>query len=437
MNATSVSRRGLRTLAQDSAAKGFLLELLCSLALFAIFQVVYVSIEYPIFSYVGYTLNVNRSDVLLGWLIYLAAFLGIYSQKDSMSNIFLYVYLYLSVAPCIVIYMYADTALWMVAYQLLFLLLIRVMVLVLDTVCHRRVVFSKKRLELASSKLLWLVVLAFFAFMLLQNGLPNISDILFENVSEVRANYEASLVIVLLQNLMCKILIPLMISAAFEKKKWGLFALACIVQVYIYSVTGFKTFLLIPVLIIGTKFLRTKSFKRLIVWGLPLAMGGALVLFLLIRNNMFAAIVFNRLVFLPAKIKECYFDFFSQNDFVYFTQSSLASIFGIESNYQRDVVFLIGEKYFNSPDMWTNCGFLADAYANWGMMGGFLMSLLLAFELHLLNNAVHTPAKNYASAIFLIFFIGLNDGGLISVSVSGGFLLAILLIYVTRAGEYE
>jgi hypothetical protein len=195
--------------------------------------------------------------------------------------------------------------------------------------------------------------------------------------------------------------------------------------------------LLIPVLIIGTKFLRTKSFKRLIVWGLPLAMGGALVLFLLIRNNMFAAIVFNRLVFLPAKIKECYFDFFSQNDFVYFTQSSLASIFGIESNYQRDVVFLIGEKYFNSPDMWTNCGFLADAYANWGMMGGFLMSLLLAFELHLLNNAVHTPAKNYATAIFLIFFIGLNDGGLISVSVSGGFLLAILLIYVTRAGEYE
>jgi hypothetical protein len=86
--------------------------------------------------------------------------------------------------------------------------------------------------------------------MFLQNGIPNIKDVLFENISEVRANYEASLIVVLLQNLICKILLPLMISAAFERKRWGLFALACIIQVYIYSVTGFKTFLLIPVLII-------------------------------------------------------------------------------------------------------------------------------------------------------------------------------------------
>ena len=64
------------------------------------------------------------------------------------------------------------------------------------------------------------------------------------------------------------------------------------------------------------------------------------------------------------------------------------------------------------------------------------MSLVLAIELYLLNIAIKNPMKNSASVMFLIFFIALNDGGLISVSISGGFLFAILLVYLTKTGEH-
>ena len=115
-------------------------------------------------------------------------------------------------------------------------------------------------------------------------------------------------------------------------------------------------------LVLGAKFLRGKSMKKILMFGLLAALAASFVVFFIIRNNMFAAIVFNRLLFLPAKIKFAYFDFFSTNEYIYFSQSSIASILGIPSNYPINVMYLIGGEYFNDSGMWTNTGFLADAY---------------------------------------------------------------------------
>ena len=428
MPRTNALKRELHTHAADAAREDFLFELFFFFVLFVTLQILYVWVEYPLFSYVGYDLHYDWFEIAVGTAISLAGFASIYSPRDGIAAVFLYVYYYISVLPSIVLYMYGKTAFWMVAYQLGFLLLIRALLVVLALCFPARAPRGKGGVEVAQSRVLRVFVLLFFAYMLLQNGVPDLRAVLFENVYEVRAQYEASLVLLLVQNLTCKILLPLLICAALERRQWAWFALACLVQAYVYAVTGFKTFLLIPLLLIGVKLLRAKSFKRLIAWGFPCAMLGGLLVFVLLQSNMFAAILFNRLVFLPAKIKECYFDFFSKNELVYFSQSTLASLFGVQSRYEKNIPNLIGEVYFGKPEMWTNCGFLADAYANLGVLGGFLCSAALALELHLLSHAIREPARHFATPIFLVFFIALNDGGLISVSVSGGFLAAILLI---------
>ncbi|MBO7341438.1 MAG: hypothetical protein J6U87_02035 [Clostridia bacterium] len=428
MPRTNASKRELHLHAADAAREDFLFELFFFFVLFVTLQILYVWVECPLFSYVGYELHYDWFEIAVGTAIALAGFVGVYTPCDSIPAVFLYVYYYLSVLPSIVLYMYGNTALWMVAYQLGFLLLIRVLLVVLAVCFAGRAPRGKGGGEVVQSRVLRLFVLLFFAYMFVQNGVPDLRAVLFENVYEVRAQYSAPLLVLLVQNLMCKIVLPLMICAALERGQWAWFALACLVQGYVYAVTGFKTFLLIPLLLIGVKLLRAKSFKRLIAWGFPCAMLGGLLIFLLVQSNMFAAILFNRLVFLPAKIKECYFDFFSKNELVYFSQSTIASLLGVQSHYAKNVAYLIGEVYFNKPEMWTNCGFLADAFANLGVLGGFLCSAVLALELHLLSCAIREPARHFATPIFLVFFIALNDGGLISVSVSGGFLAAILLV---------
>ena len=387
------------------------------------------------FSYVGYVFKFDYLKYILGWIIYFVTFCFLYSNVDSMLNIFLSLYYHLSVVPCLILYIFGNTKLWMIMFQIAFLVLIRVLTTVIDRRFGSSIEQSHEPFSFTNSRVVWVLIFAFFVYQLIEFGLPNLSDLNFEDIYEVRENYESSLIDTLLQNIMCKIVLPLIISDAVERKKWAPFFVALIIQFYIYGITGFKTYLLIPALIIATKLIKMKSFKKLIMVGMLGGFAASLIFFYLSNSNMFAAVVFNRLVFLPAQIKEAYFDFFSKNEFVYFSQSSIASILGIESNYATDIVYIIGEKYFNSPDMWTNTGFLADGFANLGVIGGFIVSVILSIELALLNRGIKNPANNFATVVFLLFFIALNDGAIISVSVSGGFLPAVLLIFLTKAGE--
>ena len=151
------------------------------------------------------------------------------------------------------------------------------------------------------------------------------------------------------------------------------------------------------------------------------------------RNNMLYALINERVLFLPAKIKNCYFDFFSRNDFVWFSQSSFAKILNIQSNYSENIPNLIGDLYFNRPDMWTNTGFIADAYANAGILGIAFICLLLVFVLlsarkHI--SYIHNSYKKVIEILFVLYFISLNDGGAISVLFSGGMLILLILIMV-------
>ena len=381
----------------------------------------------------------NITEVFIGWMLYLFSYAILRSNRDTMLNIFLYLYFHISVVPCLILYMYGATKLWMVVYQIFFLIFIKLLTNFLSMAVFKPDDYYRgdihKDVSLSNNLIVWTFILVFVAYMIATSGLPSLSSLGFDNISDVRSEYDAPLVIGLIQNVLCKILIPIIISDTFEKKKWGKCLLAVLIQVYVYGITGFKTFILIPVLIIAVKQIKIKNFKKLIMIGMFLGFSAVLVLFYITNSVMLAAVVFNRLAFLPAIIKEAYFDFFSKNEFVYFSQSSIASILGIESNYSQDIVYLIGDIYFDSPDMWTNTGFLSDGYSNLGILGGFIVSAILSVELALLNKCVRNPAKNYVTVVFLLFFIALNDGAIISVSISGVFLPAILLVYFTRVGE--
>ena len=101
---------------------------------------------------------------------------------------------------------------------------------------------------------------------------------------------------------------------------------------------------------------------------------------------------------------------------------------------------MIGGLYFNKSGMWTNTGFIADAYANLGVLGVIIISLFLAivigFAIRQLNFVSGTMQKSI-QALFLLFYISLNDGGAISVVVSGGMIFAILVISVIDFSDME
>lgn len=396
-------------------------------------EYLYVKIQTTIFAYVGYEYEWNLTRYIIGLIIYFIGTYVFFMRKEQVSSLFIYVIYYLSIAPFIVMYQY-DTMvlLWMVVYQFVMLLLIKVFLAAFrhkekHIITQNTAIFN---LNTNAYRLLFAMATVFFVYMLAMKGLPSLSNLLFENISDVRGESSFSTLQSIIQNLFCKAVIPMMIAILFDKKKWFGVAYLTIIQVYVYAVTGFKTFLFIPFLMIGFRYLRKISVNKLIIKGLTLALIGCYVIYLLTDYVMILALITNRVFFLPAIIKYAYFDFFSSNDFLYFSESTIGQILGLKSGYSRNIVYIIGQKYFGKPNMWTNTGFLADAYAQMGYLGGILISIITTIELVWIDKVTRYSNLAPGSAMFLLFFISLNDGGLISVSVSGGLLVAIMAVYL-------
>ena len=115
---------------------------------------------------------------------------------------------------------------------------------------------------------------------------------------------------------------------------------------------------------------------------------------------------------------------------MYFSQSTIGKLLGLRSSYVQNIPNLIGEVYFDKPNMWTNTGFMADAYSNMGAFGMFIIAIFVSLVVSMADGFLADSNKKVSRGIhgvFLLFFISLNDGSAISVFFSGGMIFALII----------
>lgn len=407
--------------------------------LFVLYKIIldytYVYIQSDLFAYSGYDKVISQDRIVVGWFIFLIMTFLVCRWKGGLYSLFFYVMQLVTFVPFIVFYQYyADCKLWMVLAQCIGLVFMMVVFKIpqgvnrkqIGKIDSNRIEFSNKSFQV----LLIISLLVYFLASLVKFGIPTLESMLFANVYETRAEANLPLMFVLFQNLFCKILLPFCILWYAKNNHWALMSLCLAVQIYTYAITGLKTYLFIPFVLLAILFVKKLNLERVILCGMIVVV--LLVDFLYFdgQDTIWYALVGNRIIFFAARIKFSYFDYFSTHDFAYFSQSSLAHIFGFKSNYSVNIPNMIGENYFDKPGMWTNTGFMADAYSNLGFVGIILMALILAIVLRWAKRTIKdipSPYNIMVEAIFLIFFITLNDGAVISVLFSGGMIAAIIV----------
>lgn len=391
----------------------------------------YVRIQVPVFEYVGYSYAYNVTRIILGWSLALGAFSLLRYKNSNLYSLFIYIIFFVSIVPFIVIFQYCSKfELWMVLVQLIFIIFMRF--LLTDKKTHKAHLNFMVRYDNKSLRFFLFAFLGlYFIYIFARSGVPSPESLLFENVYDIRGESKLPLLLIITQNFLCRIVIPLTLLIAIGEKKWVAVCFVILIQVYTFAVTGFKTYLFIPLMMIGLKLMPSLNLKRTILVALPLVLIAGIVLYKITDNYMLSAIFSDRIFFFPAYIKYCYFDFFCTNEFVYYSQNSIAKILGVHSNYETLVSYMIGGIYFDKPEMMTNTGYMADAYSNLGVIGILLMSLILAVVIRYSKRRLDLfPAElqSSISAIFIIFFYTLNDGHVINVLFSGGMLFVVLLI---------
>jgi hypothetical protein len=280
-------------------------------------------------------------------------------------------------------------------------------------------------LATAGSILLLAIILAYFG---LTPNLPSLTDVAATR-DEYREEIEgAPRIVSYAVSWAGRIVLPVVIAAGIWWRRWWLVALGGIGEIYIYSISGFRSLLLAVGIVIGMLVLARYIGRR---WGplLPSLAATGIVLAAIptvVGVWLPISLFVRRLVDVPGQLIGYYYDFFSKNDPYLLSHSILGWLFQPPS--EADPPSVIGVVYFHDPRIHANGNFWADGMANFGLAGIIVMSLLAVALLVVMDSAARGRTLALVVAIFGAAMVTLTNSGLLTSIGTHGIGLAVLLV---------
>ena len=148
------------------------------------------------------------------------------------------------------------------------------------------------------------------------------------------------------------------------------------------------------------------------------------------ETKMFGTLIFRRCFFDTALCDSFYIDTFGmETPFMYFTDKKLSYIF-FQSPVSFDVCSYIGKKYFTTSDASPNTGWLGSGYAQIGIFGVVLYSLLISLFCKFVESNINNKSRDANIVVFSIqlllmlcssdfFTCLLNHGALLYLFING------------------
>ena len=224
-----------------------------------------------------------------------------------------------------------------------------------------------------------------------------------------------------------------LLSVALLKRKTTLVIIIILIQIYFFAASTHKSVLFMPIIVLFLYFVSNRTSSLIIIpISLTLMCMVTLFSFFLFDNRFLLGIFLRRLFFIPADLTFAYFEFFSTNLHVYWSNSFLKSFVSYPYD-SLSVSFKIGS-YIGEPKMYANSGFVSSGYAHAGFLGilayTFVIGMLLKFVNYLSNNSM--PLWFAASIIIIPFIFVLTSADLLVVGLTHGMFISIILIYLSR-----
>lgn len=401
---------------------------LVSLLIFkTVLEISYYYFLYPKYEYIGFHLDFNLLKYFeSNFAVILVYF--ILPKKATPSSISVNILNIMMIIPIITLYSLKDESrIYFYSVILSFLILnitLRSITKISFTLHYNLNGFLKGAFILAT--------VVVYGLLIKFNGMPTLRLFNFNEVYNVRGNvnYGYGFMDYLVPWLGAIINIFVLIIAFFSKKKWSLITVSFL-QVVLYLLTSHKTFLFYPFAIFGLIFVFKKRkimIGRTVVLLTTVGVIAALFIFKLSGNLMVPSMIISRIFFLPAQISFQYYEYFSQNGFVFLSHSILGFAFK-EPIYSIHPIKLIGETYYSNN--WPNTGYLGDAYMNFGLPGMIGFSIILGVILKVLDSLANTTFKESVAKVFLILFMfSLSNMGLLTSMLNGGLLVFIAILYL-------
>lgn len=224
------------------------------------------------------------------------------------------------------------------------------------------------------------------------------------------------------------VVIPSLIVFLVYMKKY-FWALLFVLSLFIlFGITGNKSYLFSLFLVMIT-YLGVKSFRERLVQFYCSVLSILVIISMLfdsLSSTLYlSSFVIRRMFFTPALIFHYYWDFFSENNKLFFSNSILRRF--LENSYEEPIPEIIGKLYFG-VDTSANGGIWADSVANLGLFGPFCILFLLLFILKISDQISDGKDPRIVLSFLSLGIYTMCNSAFFTTLLTHGFLLSLLII---------
>jgi hypothetical protein len=234
-----------------------------------------------------------------------------------------------------------------------------------------------------------------------------------------------------------KIFMTYLFIVNIEKKYFLNLILLFLIQILFFSVSGHKSVLFFPLIVIGIWLIINYDLNRSsILTFLSIVIVLVPYLYYLYTDDIFIPSMFiRRMLFLPAELSFVYYDYFQANDFLIWSNSILDFI--LEYPYDSPIPLVIGYEY--GFDANANNGFISMGYAHLGIIGVLIYAIIIGIIVRYLDSIVDkgVPLWIVLSITIIPVRAMIIQSDLFTQILTGGLAVAIILLYLMSSKYYK
>ena len=406
------------------------------LVYFLVLSVLYEKYISPIHGYRGFT--IDRSPYKFGLAIFTIIFVSLaFNVNNKASSMILYFYIVVMLVPQLSFGYNSNGYSYVMVYTTIaFFIMHVVSQMPMRFVNIRNISFRKYH------KFLYIFISIVMFYTVYKLGLEHFSfrfddvytrrEILEQRYDSLLANgiamcfvFITFLSIINSKNINVQVVIPLLLGLIF------------------FGLTGHKRFALVPIFCIAVYRLVSLDPKYGVyaVILTLLTIGTYYIVFTMEfvnvwenYNALFFTMLFTRTLSIPALLNDLYYDFFSQNGFLYWSYSKIGlGFFQYESTWSP--AELIGRHMFTEAS--ANTGMIGSGYMNAGVTGVVIYSVIAGLTLAFVDRVADLRGNRtlYTMLALPSFVVIFTSSDLPSVFFSQGFGIILLMMWLFRIDQ--
>lgn len=404
--------------------------MLCGLGIFfrLALELSYIDFVSPIYEYAGFELIENNIKYVESWVLYILILLVLPARSERPSDYLMCISFFSFMAPLLVFYSFADPARW-----ILYLVVLQYLIISAVRAGHHsiRILAPRNGPQIATS-ICVIVIVSATLWMLSTVGLSNFNldlDAVYDFREQANdAIYSGVMGYVVVWA--TTVAGPFILMIALRDKRRILTIGVICLHILWFGISSHKSVLFYPTLVLSlyTLFKYSRA-MAVIPSGMTLVVSISLIAFYVTESLFLSGMFIRRVYFVPSHLTFTYFDFFSTNSFVYWSNSFLSWL--INYPYTESVALVIGN-HLNDSTLWANNSFFATGYMHAGVLGVIIYGITAGLIMKILDSSMSqgTPIWMALSTVIIPFNSLFTSADLTTTLLTHGLGFGLFILYL-------